>query len=55
MAYVKDGEKSESRPITFVFNGGPGAAAVWLHLGAGGPMPWSWGRRGFRGRLPIGW
>ncbi len=26
------------RPITFVFNGGPGAAAVWLHLGAVGPQ-----------------
>src|SRR3954447_15429331 len=26
-----------TRPLTFVFNGGPGAAAVWLHLGAGGP------------------
>ncbi|MBP7934204.1 MAG: peptidase S10 [Phycisphaerae bacterium] len=26
------------RPITFVFNGGPGAAAVWLHLGTAGPM-----------------
>lgn len=26
-----------TRPITFVFNGGPGAAAVWLHLGAVGP------------------
>jgi carboxypeptidase C (cathepsin A) len=26
-----------ARPITFVFNGGPGAAAVWLHLGALGP------------------
>lgn len=25
------------RPITFCFNGGPGAAAVWLHLGAAGP------------------
>ena len=25
------------RPLTFVFNGGPGAAAVWLHLGAAGP------------------
>lgn len=25
------------RPVTFVFNGGPGAAAVWLHLGAAGP------------------
>jgi carboxypeptidase C (cathepsin A) len=27
-----------SRPITFVFNGGPGAASVWLHLGTVGPM-----------------
>ena len=26
-----------SRPVTFCFNGGPGAAAVWLHLGAVGP------------------
>jgi carboxypeptidase C (cathepsin A) len=25
------------RPITFVFNGGPGASSVWLHLGAAGP------------------
>ena len=25
------------RPITYVFNGGPGAAAVWLHLGTVGP------------------
>ncbi len=26
-----------NRPITFVFNGGPGAASVWLHMGAVGP------------------
>ncbi len=26
-----------TRPLTFVFNGGPGAASVWLHLGAVGP------------------
>ena len=25
------------RPIIFIFNGGPGAAAVWLHIGAAGP------------------
>ncbi len=28
----------QTRPVTFVFNGGPGAAAVWLHLGAMGPQ-----------------
>jgi carboxypeptidase C (cathepsin A) len=26
------------RPVTFVFNGGPGSASVWLHLGTVGPM-----------------
>jgi carboxypeptidase C (cathepsin A) len=26
-----------TRPIMFLFNGGPGAAAVWLHLGGAGP------------------
>jgi carboxypeptidase C (cathepsin A) len=26
-----------NRPITFAFNGGPGAASIWLHLGAMGP------------------
>jgi carboxypeptidase C (cathepsin A) len=38
MAYTKDdaGDVSQ-RPITFTFNGGPGSASVWLHLGAFGP------------------
>jgi carboxypeptidase C (cathepsin A) len=31
------GEAAARRPITFVFNGGPGASSVWLHLGALGP------------------
>ncbi|TGS82252.1 peptidase S10, partial [Mesorhizobium sp. M2D.F.Ca.ET.178.01.1.1] len=29
--------KAAPRPITFVFNGGPGAASAYLHLGALGP------------------
>ncbi len=38
VAYTKNDVKDLSkRPITFTFNGGPGAAAVWLHLGAFGP------------------
>src|SRR5665213_2251362 len=38
VAYEKQPvEARGSRPITFVFNGGPGAAAVWLHLGTAGP------------------
>ncbi len=29
--------EAKNRPITYVFNGGPGAASVWLHLGTAGP------------------
>jgi carboxypeptidase C (cathepsin A) len=35
VAYVADTD--ESRPVTFVFNGGPGASSAYLHLGAVGP------------------
>ena len=38
VAYTKDGvEDVGSRPLTFSFNGGPGSASVWLHLGVLGP------------------
>jgi carboxypeptidase C (cathepsin A) len=38
VAYTKDDVTDPSqRPITFTFNGGPGSASVWLHLGAFGP------------------
>ncbi len=38
MAYTLDTkDPAEKRPLTFVFNGGPGSASVWLHLGALGP------------------
>ena len=38
IAYTKDGEKDLARrPITFSFNGGPGASSVWMHLGLLGP------------------
>ncbi len=37
VAYMKSGAKAESRPVTFVYNGGPGSATVWLHMGAFGP------------------
>lgn len=37
IAYTKDGAKAEDRPVTFVFNGGPGSASIWLHFGLVGP------------------
>ncbi|BBD78794.1 S10 family peptidase [Aerosticca soli] len=37
VAYFKKGENPARRPITFLYNGGPGSATVWLHMGAFGP------------------
>jgi carboxypeptidase C (cathepsin A) len=37
IAYTLDGADPASRPVTFVFNGGPGSASAWLQLGAVGP------------------
>ncbi len=38
VAYTRDGSGNPAtRPITFVFNGGPGSSTVWLHMGAFGP------------------
>src|ERR1700731_4349667 len=38
VAYTKDDASDASqRPLTFSFNGGPGSASVWLHLGLLGP------------------
>jgi len=37
IAYSAEKQAKEPRPLIFAFNGGPGAAAVWLHLGALGP------------------
>jgi carboxypeptidase C (cathepsin A) len=36
-AYFAKPKAGVVRPITFVFNGGPGSATVWLHMGAFGP------------------
>ena len=39
VSYVAgDGGGDERRPVTFVFNGGPGAASAYLHMGAVGPQ-----------------
>ena len=37
VAYTLDGTDSAKRPLTFAFNGGPGSASIWLHMGALGP------------------
>jgi carboxypeptidase C (cathepsin A) len=37
-AYFKQGAPAGGRPITFLFNGGPGSSTVWLRMGAFGPV-----------------
>jgi carboxypeptidase C (cathepsin A) len=37
VAYALNGADPAKRPVTFVFNGGPGAASIYLHLSAIGP------------------
>jgi len=37
VAYTLDGTDATKRPLTFAFNGGPGSATIWLHMGALGP------------------
>jgi carboxypeptidase C (cathepsin A) len=36
-AYLLKGAEPAKRPLMFAFNGGPGSASIWLHLGALGP------------------
>ena len=37
VAYTLDDVDHTARPLTFAFNGGPGSASIWLHMGALGP------------------
>jgi len=37
VAYAKKGVAPNTRPVMFVYNGGPGSSTVWLHMGAFGP------------------
>ena len=38
VAYTLQGAQAGTRPVSFFFNGGPGAGTAYLHLGAAGPM-----------------
>ena len=38
VAYTLDGAEPSSRPVSFLYNGGPGAATLWLHMGSFSPV-----------------
>jgi len=38
VAYVADHANTTRRPVTFLYNGGPGSSSMWLHMGSLAPM-----------------
>ena len=38
VAYTAGEKGSAKRPVTFLYNGGPGSASIWLHMGSFGPV-----------------
>jgi carboxypeptidase C (cathepsin A) len=53
VAYTKDAEDAKSRPISFLYNGGPGSASVWLHMGSFAPRKTQMADDGFQPSPPY--
>ena len=53
VSYVRDDCESAERPVTFVFNGGPGASSAYLHVGAVGPKRVQFNHNGTAPRPPV--
>ena len=52
-AYIAESVEADARPLTFVFNGGPGAASAYLHMGALGPKRVAFGSMGTLPKPPT--
>jgi carboxypeptidase C (cathepsin A) len=53
VAYTKDGEDARTRPVSFLYNGGPGSATVWLHMGSFAPKRAQMAEEGFQPAPPY--
>jgi carboxypeptidase C (cathepsin A) len=53
VAYTKDGEDAKTRPVAFLYNGGPGAATIWLHMGSFAPKHVQMADEGFQPAPPY--
>jgi carboxypeptidase C (cathepsin A) len=53
VAYTKDGEDRRTRPVAFLYNGGPGSASVWLHMGSFAPRRAQMADDGFQPAPPY--
>jgi carboxypeptidase C (cathepsin A) len=38
VAYTLDSAEARTRPVSFLYNGGPGSASLWLHMGSFSPV-----------------
>jgi carboxypeptidase C (cathepsin A) len=53
VAYTRDGEDAKTRPVSFLYNGGPGAATIWLHMGSFAPRRVQMADEGFQPAPPY--
>src|SRR5256714_1733553 len=53
VAYTKDGEDAKTRPVSFLYNGGPRAATIWLHMGSFAPKHVRMADEGFQPAPPY--
>ena len=53
VAYTKDAEEARTRPVSFLYNGGPGSASIWLHMGSFGPRKVQMAEDGFQPAPPF--
>ncbi|HEY2662375.1 MAG TPA: peptidase S10 [Caulobacteraceae bacterium] len=55
VAYTADAGKGGAthRPVTFLYNGGPGSSSIWLHMGSLGPMRVKTGAADHMGSAPF--
>ena len=53
VAYTKDGDDVKTRPLSFLYNGGPGSATIWLHMGSFAPRHVQMAEEGFQPAPPY--
>ena len=53
VSYTKDGEDPKARPVSFLYNGGPGSATIWLHMGSFAPRRVQMADDGFQPAPPY--
>jgi carboxypeptidase C (cathepsin A) len=53
VAYTRDGEDARTRPVAFLYNGGPGSATIWLHMGSFAPRKVRMADEGFQPAPPY--